>query len=555
MTNNIYLDTAFVNGSVITVNKNDDICEAVGVKNGKISYVGDNEGITDMIGEETNVIDLKGRTLMPGINDSHYHPILNGMIRPEPDAAIINTSIATAQNFDELFDIIRKAATLKQSGDWISCMGHEAGLLEEQRHPALEELDQVYPDGPLQLITANGHNGIYNSKALEYIGVYGPDDACKYPNGEVCVDAGHLTGEVKGHTHFELWSKVGYTEEQQKKAALKSQEKCFKHGITSVGDMGECGSSSYHLMQKLCRSGEFKVRTYMAIHSIFGKPFSMEENDHWLSLGLMTGLGDEHFRIGPCKFMIDGGSGGPTCYTREPYSHDPAKPYEKAWNREETWDYIKKIDQHECQCTAHAMGDGAIEYMIEGYERAYDSCDDKEAFKSRRHRIEHCMIVDQDLINRMAVMNICPSVNAGLQIRNGKNLAKFYGPQREKYIGALRSMLDAGIVCSLHSDAPSGPYGFNMIAGAVTRYDKRSDYQCSRAQAVSLLEAIRCCTINAAYQSYEEDKKGSIEAGKLADLIVTNCNILDIDPMELSDVIVEMTMIDGEIVWVNQKNK
>ena len=302
-------------------------------------------------------------------------------------------------------------------------------------------------------------------------------------------------------------------------------------------------------MQKMCRDGDFKIRSYMALHSIFGKHYSLEDNEHWMKLGFVTGLGDEHFRVGPCKFMIDGGSGGPTCYTREPYSHDPSAPSERGWEREETWDYIKKVDDAECQCTAHAMGDGAIEFMVEGYEKAFEACEDKEAFKARRHRIEHCMLVDQDLIDRMAKMNICPSVNAGLQIRNGKNLARFYGPKREKFLGALKSMMEAGVVCSLHSDAPSGPVGFEMIDGAVNRYDLRQGYQCDMSQAVTVLQAIRCCTYNAAYQSYEEKIKGSIEVGKLADLIICDRDILAIDTHELHNVKVDLTMIDGKVEY------
>ena len=428
-------------------------------------------------------------------------------------------------------------------------MGFEATLLKEQRYPTLEELDAIAPNNPLQAITCNGHNAIYNSKALEYLKVYGPEDAKKYPEGEVVVVNGKLTGEVRGHTHFWLWGQVEYTEPQQRKAALKSQKQCLELGITSVGDMGECDAPSYHIMQKMCRSGEFKIRSYMALHSIFGKPYSLEDNEHWMKLGFVTGLGDEHFRVGPCKFMIDGGSGGPTCYTREPYSHNPNAPSERGWEREETWDYIRKVDAAECQCTSHAMGDGAIEFMVEGYEKAYEACEDKEAFKARRHRIEHCMLVDQDLIDRMAKLNICPSVNAGLQIRNGKNLARFYGPEREKFLGALKSMMEAGVVCSLHSDAPSGPVGFEMIDGAVNRYDLRQGYQCDMSQAVTVLQAIRCCTYNAAYQSYEEKIKGSIEVGKLADLIICDRDILAMDTHELHNVKVDLTMIDGKVEY------
>ena len=544
-----YLDIAFKNGSVITVNAKDEIAQAVGVKGNKIVFVGTNEEIDQLIDEKTQVIDLKGRTLMPGINDSHYHPILNGMIGTDLDSAMVDTGFARAKDIPSVLAILKAVTDTKAPGKWVSSMGFEATLLKEQRYPTLEELDAVAPNNPLQAITCNGHNAIYNSKALEYLKVYGPEDAKKYPEGEVVVADGKLTGEVRGHTHFWLWGQVEYTEPQQRKAAMKSQKQCLELGITSVGDMGECDAPSYHIMQKMCRDGDFKIRSYMALHSIFGKHYSLEDNEHWMKLGFVTGLGDEHFRVGPCKFMIDGGSGGPTCYTREPYSHDPSAPSERGWEREETWDYIKKVDDAECQCTAHAMGDGAIEFMVEGYEKAFEACEDKEAFKARRHRIEHCMLVDQDLIDRMAKMNICPSVNAGLQIRNGKNLARFYGPKREKFLGALKSMMEAGVVCSLHSDAPSGPVGFEMIDGAVNRYDLRQGYQCDMSQAVTVLQAIRCCTYNAAYQSYEEKIKGSIEVGKLADLIICDRDILAMDTHELHNVKVDLTMIDGKVEY------
>lgn len=544
-----YLDIAFKNGSVITVNDHDEIAQAVGVKGNKIVFVGTDAEIDQLIGENTKVYDLAGRTLMPGINDTHYHPILNGMIAPELDSAMVDTGLSACKTIPELLDLIREIAATKKPGQWISTMGYEAGLLAEQRHPTLEELDAAAPNNPLQCCTCNGHISTYNSKALEYLGVYGPEDASKYPEGEVVVENGKLTGLVRGHTHFWLWGKVEYTEAQQRRAAMRSHQQLLENGITSIGDMGECDRPSYHIMQKLCRSGEFKVRSYMALHSIFGKPYSLEDNEHWMQLGFVTGLGDEHFRVGPCKFMIDGGSGGPSCATREPYSHDPNLPSERGWEREETWEYIKKIDDAECQATAHAIGDMAIEFMVEGYEKAFEACEDKEAFKARRHRIEHCTLVDQDLIDRMAKMNICPSVNGGLQIRNGKNLAAFYGPERNKFLGALKSMMEAGIKCSLHSDAPSGPVGFEMIDGAVNRYDIRQDFQCDKTQAVSLLDAIRCCTWNAAYSSYEEDIKGSVENGKLADLIVLDRDILNMDTRELHNVKVDMTMIDGVVEY------
>lgn len=176
--------------------------------------------------------------------------------------------------------------------------------------------------------------------------------------------------------------------------------------------------------------------------------------------------------------MIDGGTGGPSCATREPYSHDPSLPRERGWEREETWDYIKKINDAGCQATAHAVGDLAVEFMVEGYERCF--AENPEKVKRLRHRIEHCVIVDQDLIDRMARMNICPVLHPGLIQMLGKNLASFYGPERSRYLEAVRSMLDAGIKVSLHSDAPSGPVGIHVIDAAVTAMTARRTISLTR---------------------------------------------------------------------------
>lgn len=544
-----YLDVAFKNGSVITVNDHNDVVEALGIKGNKIVFVGSNADIDQLIDEHTKVYDLAGRTLMPGINDTHFHPILNGMLGPDMACGMVDTGMNNCKSLAEMLDLVRREVSTKKPGQWVSMMGYEPLLFPEKRHPTIEELDEAAPNNPVHCMHGGGHICMYNHKALEYLGVYGPEDASKYPAGEVEVIDGKLTGMVYGHTHFWLWGQVEYTEEQQKNAAMKSHKQLLENGITSVGDMGECDRPSYHVMQKLCRSGQFKVRSNMALHSIFGKPYSKEDNEHWMKLGFVTGLGDEHFRIGPCKFMIDGGSGGPSCYTREPYSHDPSMTREKGWEREEVWEYIQEIDNAECQATAHAIGDGAIEFMVEGYEKAFAACADKEAFKARRHRIEHCTIVDQDLIDRMAKMNICPSVNAGLVFKLGANYARFYGPERNKYLGALKSMMEAGIKCSLHSDAPSGPCGLECIDGAVNRYDHVQNVQCDRTQAVSVMDAIRCATINGAYSSYEENIKGSLEVGKLADVIVLSGDILKIDPMDIHKLKVDMTLIDGVVEY------
>ncbi|MDR1893189.1 MAG: amidohydrolase, partial [Spirochaetales bacterium] len=476
-----YIDTAFVNGRVITVNSKNEIAEAAGIKNNKIVFVGSNRDIKKILDPAARIVDLGGRSLLPGFVDSHYHPILSGLFGPGPEAAIINTGAAFCKSIKDIQAKIKEAAALKKPGDWVSMMGYDPGALAEGRHPVLEDLDAVSPRNPVQCNHVGGHVCVYNTLALEILGVKTPQDADKFPKDEVEVKDGRLTGMVKDHTHFYLWSKVAYSAEQQTQAALKASNHLLENGITSIHDCGECDAPSYHIMQKLCRQGSFKPRVYMLLHSIYGKPLSREDNAHYLALGLMTGLGDEKFRIGSCKFMIDGGSSGPSCATREPYSHDPGLPGILGWTREETADYIEMINGAECQATAHAIGDRAVEFMVQGYEKAFAA----NPRPDLRHRIEHCALVDQDLINRMAKMNICPTVNTGMLVSLGANYTRFYG-ERMKYWHAIRSMLDAGIKVSLASDWPSGPVGLAVIDGAVNRYDRAKNFQVDPAQGVSV---------------------------------------------------------------------
>lgn len=536
-----YIDKAFINGNVITVDSDDSIVEAMGIKGRHIVFVGKTVDLLKLVDEKSEIIDLEGRTLMPGMIDTHFHPILNGFIGEGLDNAIVDIDFQYIKSLKALLECVEKVVALKKPGEWMSSMGYEPMFFPERRHPTLKELDAISPDNPVQLMHKSGHISMYNTNALHQLGIYSPEDAKRFPQGEVDVKDGELTGILKENTHFLLWAKVAYDEETQKKAALNSQDQLLKNGITSVHDCGACDAPSYHVMQKITRSGEFVVRSYMYLHSIFGKSFSDEDNKHWLALGLMSGLGDERFKIGGCKFMLDGGSGAPSCATREPFSHDPDLKGVLAWEREETANYIKMINDAECQSTAHAIGDLAIEYMVDGYERAFAT----NPRPDLRHRIEHCTVTDVDLIKRMAKMNICPTLNSGMFTFQGKHYAEIYGPERNKHLIALRTMLDYGMKPSLASDSPSGPLGLAVIDGAVNRYDRKTDYTFDQTEAISLLEAIRCATFNGAYQAYEEDIKGSLEVGKLADFITLSHNILSIPTMTFNEVEVDATYIDG----------
>lgn len=539
------LDYAFKNGSVITVNATDEIAQAVGIKENKIVFVGSDAEIDQLIDEKTKVVDLCGRSLLPGFNDTHFHLVLNGLRSSELDSAQVQLGPDLCSSWQELLQLIRDLAAKKEPGEWISVVGYES--FWDSARPGIEALDEAAGDHPLHCMHGGGHVCLYNHRALANMGIYGPEDAAKYPSHDIEIVDGKLTGLLRGNTHVSCMNYIVYTEAQQRKAVMTSQRLCLENGITSVGDMGVYGKNFYHTLQKLCRTKDLKIRVNVALNNILGKENCIAEHKRWFDLGLMSGIGDEHFRIGPCKIMIDGGSSVPSCATREPYTHAPEMMRERAWEREEVWEHIRQINDAECQATAHAIGDQAVEFMVEAYERCF--AENPERVRSLRHRVEHCTIMDQNLVERMAELGLYPSVNAALVQMFGAKYARFFGLERNKYLAPLRSMLDAGIICSVHSDVPSGPCGLNCIDGAVNRYDRVERIQCDRTQAVSVLEAIRCYTLNAAYSTFEENIKGSIEVGKLADLIVLSDDILKIAPMEIPKLKVDLTMIDGVVEY------
>lgn len=542
-----YVDIAFKNGKVITVNDKDELAEAVGIKKNKIVFVGSNEDLEKIVDEKTKIIDLKGRALTPGFIDCHFHPILYGFM----NGAIIDITYPKCKSIEEIKEVIKKAVAETPEGGWIKLWGYDQNKLEEKRHVNLDDLEEVAPKHPVQCMRACGHLGVYNTLGLAAGGINTPEDAKNFGKDEVVVENGKLNGMTKDLTNFFLWSKVKYTEEEMWTALKRSNDLLLESGVTSIHDPGECDGPSYSIMYKAAKNGTFKPRQFMMLHSIFGKPFSIQDNERFIENGFHTGLGDEKFRIGTSKFMIDGGTSGPSCATRQPYSHDPSLPGILAWEREETAKYIEYINDHDCQATAHAVGDLAVEYMVEGYEKALAKHPRKP--EEHRHRIEHCAITDDDLVNRMAKMGIIPVSNTHFMTINGSDYCKYYGERIEHFF-AMRSYLDAGIKAVIGCDAPTAKQEVTRgLDGAVNRIDRKTGKVCGASQKISMLEAIRCYTLNGAYASFEDDIKGSIEVGKLADLVVFNEDILEIDPVNIVDSKIDYTMIDGEICYQREK--
>lgn len=534
----LYADMIFKNGVVVTVDSANSLCEAVAVKGNRIVYVGDNAGVEMWLGPDTSVIDLAGRALLPGFIDSHMHLGMTG----QNAAVIIDCNSNKVTSISQIQQKIREAAAKAPKGAWIKATGYEQSKLKEGRHPTRDELDEAAPDNPVQLTRCCLHMGVYNTLALKAGGITGPE---MFAPGEVVVDEnGRMTGLLKETACTYMWDKVIYTKDEYLRSFKAANDILLSYGVTSMHDGSFYGEETIGLYQDACRNGIIKVRMYNLLYHAYGKKKTIEWVNDFISTGIHGGLGDDHFRLGHVKILIDGSTSGPSCATSQPYSHDPALKGIQLYTQEEADDIIIKAHNASFNVSAHAVGDVAVDVILTAIERAM-----AQNPRPCRHRIEHCGIINENLLSRIKKAGIVPVPNPGFFNENAEIYVKYYG-DRVNWMFPLRSYLDNGITAALGSDSPvieADP----MIGlyGALTRADKCSGIVAGKDQRIGIMDAIRMYTYNGAYASLEEKIKGSIEPGKLADLVILSGNILDTPVEELKSLKADMTVIDGQIVY------
>lgn len=534
----LYADMIFKNGIVVTVDSANSLCEAVAVKGNRIVYVGDNAGVEMWLGPDTSVIDLAGRALLPGFIDSHMHLGMTG----QNAAVIIDCNSNKVTSISQIQQKIREAAAKAPKGAWIKATGYEQSKLKEGRHPTRDELDEAAPDNPVQLTRCCLHMGVYNTLALKAGGITGPE---MFAPGEVVVDEnGRMTGLLKETACTYMWDKVIYTKDEYLRSFKAANDILLSYGVTSMHDGSFYGEETIGLYQDACRNGIIKVRMYNLLYHAYGKKKTIEWVNDFISTGIHGGLGDDHFRLGHVKILIDGSTSGPSCATSQPYSHDPALKGIQLYTQEEADDIIIKAHNAGFNVSAHAVGDVAVDVILTAIERAM-----AQNPRPCRHRIEHCGIINENLLSRIKKAGIVPVPNPGFFNENAEIYVKYYG-DRVNWMFPLRAYLDNGITAALGSDSPvieADP----MIGlyGALTRADKCSGIVAGKDQRIGIMDAIRMYTYNGAYASLEEKIKGSIEPGKLADLVILSGNILDTPVEELKSLKADMTVIDGQIVY------
>ncbi|MFD4930241.1 amidohydrolase [Peribacillus butanolivorans] len=528
-------DIVFINGEVITVDQKNKVVEAVAVIGNRISAVGSNREVKGFIGEETKVIDLQGKALLPGFIDAHIHLILYGV-----NQLAVSCKDEHIKSIEDLLNDLKEKASTIPKGEWIRAWGFNETVVKEKRYPTIAELDAISVEHPIIVSRTCSHISVVNSKALEIAKI---NENSENPTGGIIEKdkTGRFTGRLIETANMIMTEIASYTESELMKAVKIASEHFVAAGITSIHEAGAYGPESFRLLQQAVKSKDIRVRIYAMIGSLNN---SHEFVNKMVEAGVVTGTGDERFKIGPAKLFTDGSSTGPTIATRETYSSDPDNFGILYYSEEEIYQVLGQAHKKGYQITVHAQGDRAIEMYLNCVEKALE----ESPRKDHRHRIEHAGISSPDLQERMKNLELIPIPNPPFPYEFGDIYIQHYG-NRVNHMYAVRDFIDNGIIAAGGSDAPVTDY--NPLLGIHVAVNRRSQSgsEIGVAQSISVMEAIKLYTWNGAYASFEEDIKGSIEVGKLADFVVLTDSILKVNPLHIKDLQVESTIIDGEILY------
>ncbi|WP_368653114.1 amidohydrolase [Ornithinibacillus sp. 4-3] len=526
----------FINGEVVTVNANNDVVEAVAVKGDKILAVGTTEEVLALNEDgEAEVIDLAGKTLTPGLIDAHLHVTTIGT-----NTLSVSCKAEHIHSIEDILTDLRKAKENTPKGEWIRAWGFNESKIAEKRYPTIEELDAISKEHPILVVRTCTHISVANSYTLQLAGI---DKNTPNPEGGIYEknEQGDLTGLLIENAHMNLLALASFSDEELDKAHAIASDLLVEKGITSIHDATSFGPRNMRALQKAALEGLLKPRVYAMVGALNNAEIIVER---MLDAGIYTGLGNEKYKIGPVKLFLDGSSSGPTIWTKEPYTSDPNNYGVHYYEQEFVDKLFVEAHKQGWQITVHAQGDAAIDMILNTIEKANEVCPRPNA----RHRIEHAGIATPDLIERMKKQGIIPTPNPAFLYEFGDGYLKNYG-ERTNHMFPLKDYLEAEIPAAITSDSPVTDFApMRGIHAALTR--KAFDGQEVGAnQSIDLMDAIRMYTINAAHASFDEEIKGSIEVGKLADLVIFDRALLEVETEELLDVQVAYTMIGGEIVY------
>ncbi len=518
------------NANIFTVDPVLPHAQAVAIADGRFLAVGSNKEIRAGSKPGTRQLDIGGHTIVPGFIDAHTHPADSGLQH-------LKRVDCDLRSIAAIVNAIKERAARTSPGEWVLGFKYDDTKTSDGRKLTREDLDAAAPDHPVFVEHRGGHTAYVNSPALRRVNVN--ESVVDPPGGK--FDRDPATGRLNGglvETATAAFRKAlpsNFTRAERREGVKLISRMMVRTGITSAHD-ADGTPDDLLAYQDARESGELSLRVYCFIGAAF--------LDRMIAAGLRTGLGDDRLRLGGIKLYCDGSISERTARLTVPYVGRPKDYGLFLGSEEELYATALKAHQAGWQLGTHANGDAGIDRILGIYERLQRELPRRDP----RYRLEHCTVVNPALIARMRALNAIPTPFSTYVYYHGEKMRE-YGAERLNWMFAVKSFVDAGIRVTQASDYPPGPFEPMMaLQSEVTRTDSHGTLWGPR-QRVTVGEALRVGTINGAYASFEENTKGSISAGKLADLVVLARDPLRVDPMSLINIPIERTMVGGRWVY------
>lgn len=533
-------DLILTGGRITTLDPDLPEAEAIAIKDGKILAVGTSKAIEELAGSATTVIRLEGQRVIPGINDTHNHLLSTG-------AVINQVSLYDARSVRDIQERVATAAKTAPPGGWILGRGWDESLLAEKRFPTRWDLDEVAPNNPVVLDRV-WNMLLTNSAAMAAadIGRTTPDPPADglYAGRIVRDEQGEPTGVFRDRAKRLIQDAVPVKTTEQMEHEIRSACAAYNAlGITSAADPGLTPDKTL-AYQNVYAAGDLSVRTSMCLA---GWGFAPEEDDllqRFADVGLFTGFGDDMLRLDTIKFMPDGGMGDRTALMYEPYLDEPDNCGQFVVTEDDLRRHIRWVHDRGWSIDCHTCGDRMQDIVIDAYANAQ-----RENPNPRiRHRVHHAYFPTPKSLELMREFRFPALATIPFVTNLGESYVSSVGQERAAKTMPLRTYLDAGVPLALSSDSPVTTYNpFIGIYAATTRKTVTGRVL-GADQCISREEALRLYTTTAAWVTFEDDIKGALSPGKLADLAVLDQDLFDVDDEQLKQLKSVLTLVGGRIV-------
>ena len=542
-------DKVLTNANIYTVNESQPKAEAIAVVNDTIAFVGSNEEVSDWIGEETQVLNLEGKTVTPGLIEGHAHFMGVG-------ENALNLDLLQVKSFEEITTMVAKVASETEPGRWILGRGWHQDKWDSlpamvKGFPVHKALSEAAPDHPVFLRHASGHAGLANAKAMEIAGVMNiskegiPTEEVE--GGEIVKDdLGNPTGIFNENAMGLITRHIPeHTPERNLQIAQLAMETCLENGVTSFHDAGVT-RETLDLYKQLANEGNLKVRLYVMLNG--GDTTLLKE---YFEKGPEIGLGNNFLIIRSVKLYGDGALGSRGAWLLEEYADMPGQFGHVTTPMERVYEVSLQGLEHGFQVCTHAIGDRANREVLDQYEKAFAQSPDKA--ENVRFRIEHAQHISAQDIPRFAELGVIPAMQAIHMSSDRPWAIERLGQARiEEGAYVWRKLLDTGAIIANGTDAPVEPVSpVASFYASVTRKtlagEPEGGYEPS--QKMTREEALKSYTIFPAFAAFEEDIKGTIEPGKLADFTVYSQDLMTVPEDQILDTEIEMTIVGGEVLY------